>query len=146
MHHIIYLSQAALAFSDALLQDLLLQARRHNAEMSVTGILCYGNQQFMQVIEGPEEVVRALYERIKQDPRHYAVTTYADKEIDQRAFAGWGMAYQPLTPEQFSAVLGYVQPDNVVLDVARLHRADAQLLELLRSFVLTSGTGSQPAP
>jgi hypothetical protein len=134
MHHIIYLSWATTPLSDEQLHTLLQQARRRNTEVGVTGFLLYGNNCFLQVLEGDEIAVRSLYEYIKGDARHRDVTAYADKPITQRAFAEWAMAFQLTTPEQFEHIAGYLRPADVHVDAARLSLTDLHLLDLLRSF------------
>ncbi|MBJ6145328.1 BLUF domain-containing protein [Hymenobacter sp. BT559] len=136
MHHIIYLSWATHPFSNEQLQALLQEARSHNTAIGVTGILVYGNNCFLQVLEGEEATVRELYEYIKQDDRHRDVTAYADKAVTQRAFAGWSMAFEAASPQQFDELVGYLQPANVAFDAARLPLMDIHLLDLLRSFTL----------
>ena len=136
IHHLIYLSQATIPFDEAQLAYLLAQARQFNAAHELTGILLYGNDQFFQVLEGEASVVHSLYARICQDPRHRNVTTYANKPIAARAFADWTMAYQSLPPEQFIEFAGYVLPTELQLERPGLSVADAQLLQLLRTFVL----------
>jgi len=135
VHHIIYLSQATTPFADADLQNLLVEARTHNALLGITGVLLYGNEQFMQVLEGEASAVRKLYDIIKRDARHHNVSAYADKAIEQRAFEGWAMGFHEATSSQVAQVLGYLAPGNWALDTTRLGQADTQLVELLRSFV-----------
>lgn len=134
MHHIIYLSWATTPFSDEQLHTLLQEARSHNTAAGVTGILVYGNECFMQVLEGEEAAVRSLYEHIKGDARHRDVTAYADKAITQRAFGDWSMAFHATTPRQFEALVGYLLPASVAVDATRLSLVDLHLLDLLRSF------------
>ncbi|RZK54618.1 MAG: BLUF domain-containing protein, partial [Hymenobacter sp.] len=116
--------------------DLLTQARLHNAAHGITGVLLYGNDQFFQVMEGEATTVQALYERIQQDPRHGSVTTFADKDIAERAFPEWSMAFNTLTPRQLLESVGYTSPDQLRLERPSMALADKQLLQLLRSFVL----------
>lgn len=136
LHHLIYLSRATAPFSDAQLHDLLTQTRLHNAAHGITGVLLYGNDQFVQVMEGEAAAVRTLYERIQHDPRHSGVTTFADKDITERAFPDWSMAFNALTPQQFLESIGYQSPDQLHLELPNQAVADKQLLQLLRSFVL----------
>jgi hypothetical protein len=136
MHHIIYLSWATHPFSDEQLHALLQQARSHNTQADITGILLYGNGCFLQVLEGEEATVRRLYEHIKCDGRHRDVAAYADKAVTQRAFAEWAMAFQATTPQQFEEVVGYLRPAAVTVDASRLSLVDMHLLDLLRSFTL----------
>jgi hypothetical protein len=145
MHHLIYLSRATAPFSDEQLQNLLQECRQHNAAQEVTGMLLYGNEQFLQVLEGERGRVQALYARIYQDPRHRDVTLFAEKQIDARAFPDWSMAYHPVNPAQFLEFANYVSPQDVQLEHPNLSQADAQLLQLLRTFVLPVGNATGPA-
>jgi hypothetical protein len=136
MHHIIYLSWASAPLTDDQLQELLCVARRRNKQLNVTGIMIYGNERFMQVLEGEEATVRALYEHIKRDARHHHITAYADKPIAHRAFAEWAMAFQAATPQQFEEMAGYLVPSEVTIDISRLPMTDVHLIDILRSFTL----------
>lgn len=134
LHHLVYLSRATQPFSDAELLDLLTQARLHNASQDISGLLVYGNNQFLQVLEGEEKPIRTLYEHIRKDPRHHDVITYADKDIAVRAFPDWGMAFQPVSPTQFEELVGYLPPAKLSFEQAGA--TDGQLLRTLRGFVL----------
>jgi len=135
-HHLVYLSHATQPLTDADLSALLDQSRRNNASLDLTGVLAYGNNQFLQVLEGDEQTVRTLYELIRQDPRHRNVATFADKHIPERAFPEWGMAFRPLAPEQFQQLLGYLSPTELGFEQQELSAVDGQLLQTLRGFVL----------
>jgi hypothetical protein len=65
---------------------LLTHAQRLNAELAVTGMLLYGNERFLQVLEGEAEVVQEIYAQIKQDARHHNILTFANKPVAERAF------------------------------------------------------------
>jgi hypothetical protein len=136
MHHIIYISCAVTPFTNAQLQKLLELARRRNAELAITGLLLYGNERFIQVLEGEEANVQALYELIKSDPRHQYIIAYANKPIAQRTFAEWAMAFQPISPQQSAELAGYLGPTNVAIDTSGLSLIDAKLFDLLRSYAL----------
>lgn len=136
MHHIIYMSRASKPLGEDQLRVLLEQARSLNAQQDITGMLLYGNEQFLQVLEGEESAVRATYERIRQDSRHRDVTAYADKAIRQRSFPEWSMAYHTPSPEQQSELASYVPPTRLRIERPGMTLADTQLLQLLRTFVL----------
>ena len=136
MHHIIYLSWAVAPFSTGQLQELLTQARRHNTELGITGVLFYGNERFMQLLEGEEEEVRVLYELIKRDPRHQHIIAYADKPIAQRIFGQWAMAFQASDAHQAAELPGYLGSTDVAVDMSSLTQVDRNLFDLLRSFTL----------
>lgn len=64
--------------------------------MGVTGILLYNSGNFMQLIEGDDEKVEGLYEKIRQDTRHTGVTPLIRESITQRNFDSWLMGYRNL--------------------------------------------------
>lgn len=102
-------------------------------------MLLYGNEQFLQVLEGEEATVRTLYTHICRDPRHRDVTTYNDKPVARRSFADWRMAFQPLAPKQLLDFASYLSPAQVYLERPGLSESDQLLLQLLRSFVQPQG-------
>lgn len=48
--------------------ELLAFARIFNQENAITGCLLFFDQEFVQIIEGPQKIVQDLYERIKKTP------------------------------------------------------------------------------
>ena len=62
-------------------------------------MLLYGDGIFIQVLEGPDENVDKLCEKIAEDPRHSAFEVLYTETIDERAFGDWSMAYKVLTPD-----------------------------------------------
>lgn len=137
MHHIIYLSQASRKFSARDLVTLLLEARGRNEPCQVTGALVYGADQFLQVMEGEEEVVADLYQRIARDTRHQNVLKLADKAIAQRLFADWSMAFDEVAADQFQELLGYVSPEELVTQAATNNTVTKLLVDRVKEMVCT---------
>jgi len=76
------------------LSDILKVARRNNHARDVTGALVlyeYKNR-FAQVLEGAEDDVRALFETIKEDPRHDNVEIRHADVVSAGVFRRWAMA------------------------------------------------------
>lgn len=136
MHHLIYLSTPTDPLSDAELRALLTQVRVKNAALDVTGMLFYGPGQFLQLLEGDELTLAALYEQIGQDGRHHSLVKLADKEVAGRSFGDWAMAFRPLDAATFDLVHGYQPLAEVDLRNTGLSHADVMLLELLRQHLL----------
>ncbi|GAB2940792.1 BLUF domain-containing protein [Hymenobacter coalescens] len=136
LSHIIYMSRAVRPLSDTDLQELLVQCRRDNARLHVTGVLFYSHGNIAQLIEGESEVLEALYAKISQDLRHSNVTKMSDKSISRRSFADWSMAFQPLDPSAFSTLEGFFRPEQLRAVPAGLDAADALLLNLVREAVV----------
>jgi Sensors of blue-light using FAD len=93
---IIYMSSFA-SHDEAQIPAILESARRKNAENGIAGMLLYSNGTFMQVLEGGHEAVRATFETIKKDTRHYNIFTLDELLVGQRQFASWSMGYHRVT-------------------------------------------------
>ncbi|MGM0570205.1 BLUF domain-containing protein [Marinobacter sp.] len=78
---------------------ILLASRRNNARQAVVGGLYYGNQRFFQYLEGEEQAVRAVYDRIRVDDRHHNVKILLEEPLRQRTFDNWSMKYVPLADD-----------------------------------------------
>ena len=70
MIRITYLSQATDNFSSIDLINLLEQCHLNNPKRGLTGLLIFGNDTFLQTIEGEEKIVDALIEKIAKDGLH----------------------------------------------------------------------------
>jgi hypothetical protein len=138
MHHIIYLSRATTPLPEHALTALLEKSRWHNRQQHITGALLYHQSQFVQLIEGEEGAVTALYAQLLRDPRHGGLLKVADKAIAERSFPSWDMAFHPRVPAQLRQVPGYKTPQELQFTAPNLRLTDAHLLTLLKELVLTS--------
>ncbi len=92
LHRVIYVSQAKSdGMPEDVISDIATKAASNNAAVAVTGVLLSYNGWFVQALEGSHDVVKPLFERIAQDPRHHKVTLKSVDGVDARAFGRWGM-------------------------------------------------------
>ena len=96
MIDLIYVSSAVNLMTQDELITILKKSRENNAKLDVTGMLLYHEGNFMQVLEGEEDAVMALYHKIAQDPRHHMVMRIATRPIKARNFAEWEMGFTNL--------------------------------------------------
>lgn len=89
------------------IESILTQSRQHNAEIGITGILCYGDGIFLQCIEGGRMQVSGLYGSIQHDPRHKDVALLHFEEIFERRFSGWSMGQVNVSKLNQSILLKY---------------------------------------
>lgn len=94
LYYLVYTSSPAKAMDDAALQELLALSRNANAHFSITGMLLYFPDSFIQLIEGPKAHLEQLYKNIQQDKRHFRVTTLREGPITRRFFPDWAMAFE----------------------------------------------------
>ncbi|MGA9858329.1 MAG: BLUF domain-containing protein [Solirubrobacteraceae bacterium] len=91
---LIYSSHSRIPAADtpSELGEIFTTARRNNRALGVTGALVVSEDAFSQALEGDEQVVRDLYARIGEDPRHEHVTLLRAETVPGRTFGRWAMA------------------------------------------------------
>ncbi|MCU1438459.1 MAG: hypothetical protein JWP66_1546 [Naasia sp.] len=99
MFSLVYASEATAPFSAEALRALLAVSRRNNADSAVTGMLLYKDGQFVQVLEGDEDVVRDLFDLITGDARHREVRILLESAIEDRHFPEWTMGYRQVSED-----------------------------------------------
>ena len=93
---------------------IVKQSKAHNGAAGITGLLCFSDGIFLQVLEGGRNAVSALYNRIAADPRHCEVVLLHYAEIGERRFSGWAMGQVNLGRLNPALLLKYSQ--TAVLD------------------------------
>ncbi|MCD1626411.1 MAG: BLUF domain-containing protein [Paracoccaceae bacterium] len=88
-------SSKPFGFDDTILSQILLTARRNNANAHVTGCLICRADLYLQLLEGPAEAINRLYASIEEDDRHLEVTHRMERETDSRLFGQWAMRDDP---------------------------------------------------
>ena len=82
-------------FDQAMLNGILLDARRCNERDDITGALIARGDIYLQLLEGPKDKVLAAYDRIINDDRHVEVKPLVQRQVDARMFPGWAMRDDP---------------------------------------------------
>ena len=72
---------------------ILMQSRKNNPKLAVGGVLYFSNNHFFQCLEGEQDVVNKVYQKISTDPRHINIQTLLVKRIGNRQFSNWSMKY-----------------------------------------------------
>ena len=131
LFRLVYQSQAISPFPAAELETLLRKARTHNQAHRLTGLLLYGEEQFLQVLEGANPALEELYGRIQRDPRHTQVRTLSYLPISTRAFPDWRMGYAVVGPAELKQTTGFLP---LAQSPGFAAHPPAELWELLRGF------------
>jgi hypothetical protein len=104
---LLYASRATQPITPAAHESILEQSRAHNPELGITGLLCYSDDMFIQVLEGGRDEVCELYNTIVRDDRHQGVRILCFEEIRERRFGNWTMGQVNLTKVNPSLLLKY---------------------------------------
>jgi hypothetical protein len=134
VHHLLYRSRAIQSFSATDLTALQEQSQAWNKMHGITGLLCYSNGHFVQVLEGSAEEVHGLFSKIQRDKRHFQVQALSDRATNQRWFADWRMALVQTDPGDFYWLLGYLEAKGHNLVQPQIPITDPHLVKLLTSF------------
>jgi hypothetical protein len=73
------------------LKEITEVSSKNNRLSGLTGMLCYCDTMFLQILEGNCEVVSRTYHRIITDKRHHTPTLIECTPIESRLFGSWSM-------------------------------------------------------
>lgn len=102
-----YFSAATVPFSRGDLLNLLDQSRERNAEVGITGMMLFHDAHFVQVLEGPDEHVRATFARICQDTRHRSIHVELEDSVEERMFPDWSMGFRDVADGSAEEIAGF---------------------------------------
>ena len=74
--------------------------------------MLYVRGRIIQVLEGEQQAVEDLFERIQQDPRHTEVDRVLTRPIQERLFEEWAMGYETITERQLSELSTILEADG----------------------------------
>jgi Sensors of blue-light using FAD len=73
------------------LKDIMEKSDKNNQLEGITGLLCYGDSIFLQILEGDRTTVSKTYHRISLDIRHHTPELIECVPIESRIFGVWSM-------------------------------------------------------
>ena len=140
MKYIVYVSQAAKAFSTDDLAGLLTHSRERNAADGITGLLVYryntdfkrGN--FLQVLEGTDDALDDVWRRISGDPRHHTIIVLDEGKSDARMFGDWSMGFRNVDESDLAQFIGFSELGSDEFWKEAKKQALPDALSTLRSF------------
>lgn len=132
LKQLIYVSQAIEAFSDDDLLALLQVARDNNQTNHITGMLVYRKGVILQVLEGENDSLAALWSRIKTDSRHHNIFEIYYRSVEERDFSEWSMAFVNMSQHDLSTVSGYTHFLEEDFSLEKFHVKTG----LVRNFIL----------
>ncbi len=104
---LLYASRPATPLTTSIVDAILAQSQEGNQAKGITGILCYNDELFLQVLEGGRDEVCELFNAIVRDRRHQNVRILSYDEIPERRFGGWTMGQVNIARINPSLLLKY---------------------------------------
>lgn len=87
-------------------------SERNNPKNGISGTLVFGNDFFLQHLEGGREAVNQLFNKISRDPRHSHILLLDYSELAERDFDQWAMRVLLLTQEKINLILKFTTTGN----------------------------------
>lgn len=131
---LLYASRSPDTTSCDTVHAIVQQARLHNPQHGITGVLCHTEHVFIQVLEGGRAAVNHLYGEILRDPRHKDVILLDYAEISERRYACWTMGQANLSKINPSIVLKY----SPLPELNPHHMSGKMLLALIDELMATA--------
>ena len=92
---LVYCSQP-FGYSLEILSAILIASRANNKKQGITGALICRSDIYLQLLEGPEQLVKSTYEVIQKDDRHVNINHLLDRPCEKRLFPAWAMKDDPV--------------------------------------------------
>ena len=98
-----YTSLARLDLDASDIEAIHRVARQFNALDGITGVLIFNGTHFLQVIEGDEQAIDDLVERLRRDTRHSGFEIRDERMVEQSSFPEWSMELVRVSASYFEA-------------------------------------------
>lgn len=134
IYYHVYVSSSVNLMSSEELVKLLTVSRNNNSRLGITGMLLHKDGNFIQAIEGPEDEVKKLLNKISQDTRHRGIITLIEGYSETRQFNDWSMGFRELNSAEAKLVPGYSEFLNTPLTEAEFANNLSRCQLLLTTF------------
>ena len=129
----LYASRATAPLVAGTIDSILDQSRRNNPSRGITGMLCFANDIFIQVLEGGRDEVCDLFNEIVRDDRHSNVRILIFEEISERLFGSWTMGRVDIGKANQALLLKYSEKADLNPFLCSGHATMALLNDLVAS-------------
>ncbi len=137
----LYASRATVPLDPERVEAIIEQSRRNNPARGITGLLCFLDDVFVQVLEGGRDAVCELLGIIMRDERHHSVRILSYEEVVERRFGSWNMGQVNIAKVNTALLLKY--SEKAELDPFTLpgHATMALLDELVATASIVNRPG-----
>jgi hypothetical protein len=98
-----YTSLARLDLGTSDLEAIHRSALQLNSLDGITGLLVFNGTHFLQIIEGADNAIDDLVDRLRRDPRHSGFEIRDRHQIDVCSFPDWSMELVRVNASYFAA-------------------------------------------
>jgi len=131
-----YLSNPVTPFTDADFDDIEIKSILANNARDVTGLLIMNENRILQILEGREDAVGALYAKIEADSRHTVTKMVSAVEDEERMLLTWSMVVRRVTGTPPDILEQYVRLYDELLHSESQTEITIDHIELFKSISL----------
>ncbi len=106
---LLYASRAAKPQTARNVAAILAECQKNNPRHGITGVLCYSDDIYLQVLEGGRDAVCETFNAIVRDTRHESVRLLSFEEISERRFGSWSMGQVNIEKINSTLLLKYAE-------------------------------------
>jgi len=100
----VYTSRPRMPMTKDVLDEITSKSIKNNKKIGITGMLLGIENRYLQYLEGDEEEVKILLQKIKKDGRHYEVTQWVSGFSENRIFRDWSMGSWLMSNKQLEGL------------------------------------------
>lgn len=127
---ICYTSKANPELSKLEIEELFKFSLEQNTECNVSGILLHSIGNFFQVLEGNEQYLKSLFEKIKSDSRHSEIFTIYNKSTLHPTFLKYDSKFNIVKSSED------LERIKIYLEENRSYSTNDKLSRLLAPFLM----------
>ncbi|MEO8545075.1 MAG: BLUF domain-containing protein [Burkholderiaceae bacterium] len=103
---LLYVSALAPSAQLSDVADIAKKGRPRNQQDGISGLLVFDGCSFVQLVEGPQDAIAALLERLTLDTRHTDIDVLIFEHTGgERRFWGWDLGYHFADDEGYELAL-----------------------------------------
>jgi hypothetical protein len=106
---LLYASRTTKAMNAKTVAAILASSQKNNPRRGISGVLCYSDEIYLQVLEGGRDSVCETFNTIVRDERHHQVCLLSFEEISERRFGCWTMGQVNIEKINSSLLLKYAE-------------------------------------
>jgi len=121
---ICYTSKAAPDIQTETLEQIFETTKKNNHDSGIQGILLYGMNTFLQVLEGDKEILIKLYEEvISKDPRHTDIYEIINRPSTMSVFSTYYSKFNIVTTsEELDRIKTYLKQHQINSTAGKINR------------------------
>lgn len=75
------------------MHEISERSRTYTFQHDITGRLCFGDGKLFECLEGSEDALKILMQKIEADDRHEQIHHFGMKKITERRFKDWNIHF-----------------------------------------------------